>query len=345
MLTALLLLAFDFAFSESASTARLANISGRSQVQTGDNVMITGFIITGELPKKIIVRGIGPSLAAMGVQGPLADPVLELHQPDGTVLSNNDWQSSQSAEITATGLPPSDPVESAIVATLPPGAYTAVLRGDNNGVGVGLLEVYDLDEENSSGVANLSIRARVEGGDTPLIAGVIITGNSSLPTTVRALGPSLAEQGVVDPLPDPSLELYDANGFLVTQNDDWKTSQQADLERAGTAPPDDSEAAIMVTLPPGAYTAIVRGNADQTGVALAEVYPGPPLTYDHIFVIVMENVGYDNVIGSPNAPYINGTLLAQQRFTPTAMRPSIPACQITWCFLQVQLSELQMTTV
>ena len=322
-----LLLALDFRLAEGAPIARLANISGRSQVQTGDDVMIAGFIISGEGSKKVIARGLGPSLSTMGVQGTLSDPVLELHEPDGTVLANDNWQSSQSAEIAATGIPPSDPLESAIVATLTPGAYTAILRGANDGIGIGLLEVYDLDGGDSPSLANLSIRATVELADNLLIAGVIITGESSFPVTVRALGPSLAEQGVIDSLPDPSLELYDLNGFLVAQNDDWKTSQQADLEIAGIAPPDDSESAIMATLPPGSYTAIVRGNGDQTGVALAEVYQGPPLAYDHILVIVMENVGYDNVIGSPNAPYINGTLLPQATLytnSHAVAHPSLP---------------------
>jgi hypothetical protein len=327
MLGALVLLMLECRLAEGAPVARLANISGRSQVQTGDNVMITGFIISGEASKKVMVRGLGPSLSGMGVEGTLADPVLELHEPGGTVLINDNWQSSQAAEIAGTGIPPSDSLESAIVATLAPGAYTAVLRGADDGVGVGLLEIYDLDEGDSSALANLSTRARVGIGDDLLIAGVIITGNGSAPVTVRALGPSLAEQGVIDPLPDPSLDLYDANGFLIAQNDDWKTSQETDLETAGIAPPDDSESATMVTLLPGSYTAVVRGNEDQTGVALVEVYQGPALSYDHILVIVMENVGYDNVIGSSSAPYINDTLLPQATLYTNSYavaHPSLP---------------------
>ena len=153
----LLLLTLDFRLAEGAPIARLANISGRSQVQTGDDVMIAGFIISGEGSKKVIVRGLGPSLSTMGVQGTLSDPVLELHESNGTVLTNDNWQSSQSAEIAATGIAPSDPLESAIVATLTPGAYTAILRGANDGIGIGLLEVYDLDAGDSPEPSPISV--------------------------------------------------------------------------------------------------------------------------------------------------------------------------------------------
>jgi len=296
-------------------------------VQTADNVMIAGFIITGDVPKKVIIRGLGPSLAGFGISGVLTDPLLELHEPDGSVLTNDNWQATQAAEIQATGIAPGNNLESAIVVTLTPGAYTAILRGVNNGMGIGLLDVYDLDEAATSALANVSKRGSVENGDNIMIAGVIIAGDESLPVIVRALGPSLSAAGVGASLPDPTLELHDANGLLIASNDDWKATQQAEIEASGFAPQNDAESAIIIMLPPGLCTAIVRGKNGQTGVALAEVYKGQPTAYSHIFVIVMENVGYGNVIGSVNAPYINNTLLPQATLYTNSFavaHPSLP---------------------
>ena len=288
--------------------SRLINISGRLQVQTADNVVIAGFIVTGSGPKKVIMRGLGPSLAEAGISGVLPDPILELHQPDGSVITNDNWKATQMAEIEATGIAPGDDLESAIVITLMPGPYTAILRGVNNGTGIGLLELYDLAETSGSEIANVSLRGKVETGDNVMIAGVITAGEQSLPVIVRALGPSL---GVEGPLAEPTLELHDANGLLIASNDNWKATQQAEIEASGFAPANDAESAIMILLPPGPCTAIVRGKNGQTGVALVEVYQTQPIAYSHIFVIVMENAGYENVIGSVNAPYINKTLLPQ----------------------------------
>jgi phosphoesterase family protein len=297
--------------ADTSGPARLINISARLQVQTADNVMIAGFIITGSLPKKVIIRGLGPSLVGFGIFGVLTDPLLELHKPDGSVVINDNWEATQASEIQATGIAPVNNLESAMVVTLTPGAYTAILRGADNGVGIGLVDVYDLDEAATSAVGNVSIRGSVENGENIMIAGVITAGDESLPLILRALGPSLGAAGVSGSLPDPTLELYDANGLLIASNDDWKASQQAEIEASGFAPQNDRESALVIMLPPGLYTAIVRGKNGQTGVALAEVYKGQPTSYSHIFVIVMENVGYENVIGSENAPYINNTLLPQ----------------------------------
>jgi hypothetical protein len=289
--------------------------------------MIAGFIITGDQPKKVMIRGLGPSLAGLGISGVLADPLLELHQPDGSVLTNNNWEATQAAEIQATGIAPPDELESAIVATLAPGAYTAILRGVNSGIGIGLLDAYDLDQAATSRLANVSIRGRVENGDSAMIAGVITGGDASLPVIVRALGPSLNAAGVDAPLPDPTLELHDANGLLIASNDDWKATQQAEIEASGFAPTKDAEAAMLLLLPQGPSTVVVRGKDGQTGVALAEVYQAQPTAYDHIFVIVMENVGYENVIGSVNAPYINETLLPQAALYTNSFavtHPSLP---------------------
>ncbi len=251
----------------------LLNISTRLNVQTGDNVLIGGFIITGPDPKKVIVRGLGPSLGRAGVQGALADPTIELHETGGTVITNDNWKDTQQQEIIATGIPPTNDLESAIVATLDPGAYTVVLRGKNNGTGIGLIEAYDLDQTTASQLANISTRGFVERDNNVMIGGFIAGGASGASTVVvRAIGPSLGAAGVANPLQDPTLELHDSSGAIIASNDNWKDSQQAEIEATGLAPTDDRESAIEATLASGAYTAIVRGKGNTTGVGLVEAY-------------------------------------------------------------------------
>ena|GEM_PF-2294759 len=258
--------------------SRLLNISTRADVLTGDSVAIAGFIVTGEDPKQVIIRGIGPSLGDQGVSGVLSDTTLELHHTDemgnDEVLATNDnWQDTQESEIEETGIPPTDPLESAIVRTLDPGFYTAILRGKNSATGVGLIEVYDLESALNARLANISTRAFVESGDNVLIGGFIGGGNGSQPRVlIRAIGPSLADAGVADALEDPVLELHDAQGLLVTTNDDWQSDQKDEIEATGIPPTDPKESAILATLLPTNYTAIVRGADDTTGVALVEVY-------------------------------------------------------------------------
>jgi hypothetical protein len=242
---------------------------------TGTNVPIGGFIITGTDSKKVIIRGIGPSLTQFGIQGALADPVLELHDRSGTLLTSNDnWQDTQKAEIQATGIAPKNALESAIVSTLVPGTYTAILRGKNNGTGVGLIEVYDLDSTAKSQLANISTRGFVNTGANVLIGGTIIgpVGASSSKLLLRAIGPTLSSFGIASPLQDPTLELHNGNGVTIASNDNWKDSQQAAIQATGIAPTDDREAAILSTVVPGNYTAIVRGKNNTIGVALVEVY-------------------------------------------------------------------------
>lgn len=249
------------------------NVSTRMQVQTGDNVLIGGFIVTGTEAEQVVIRAIGPSLGAAGVTGALQDTTLALHDQSGALIaSNDDWRTPSEAEVSATGIPPSDDRESAIVATLEPGAYTAVVRGKNDTTGVGLIEAYDLDHAVASKLANISTRGGVEGGDKVMIAGFIVGGTRSSQLTVRALGPSLAAGGVSGALADPLLELYDGNGELVAANDNWKDTQQAELAASGIAPLNDLEAAVVVALPPGPCTAVVRGSSGKTGVALVEAY-------------------------------------------------------------------------
>jgi hypothetical protein len=244
------------------------------QVQTGDNVGIGGFIITGSAPKHVLVRAIGPSLTQSGVPNALADPVLELHGPGGFATINNDnWRDDpvQEAAIIATGIPPTNNLESAIDTTLNPGAYTAVVRGKNNTSGVALVEVYDLSQAVSAKLANISTRAFVSTGDNIVIAGFVLGGHSGDDKViVRGLSPA----GVANPLADPTLELRDANGVLIGSNNDWQddATQAAGLTGAGLAPPNPLDAAIMATLPPGLYTALLAGRNNGTGVGLVEVY-------------------------------------------------------------------------
>ncbi len=257
--------------------SNLLNISTRLDVETGDNVLIGGFIITGTDPKEVLVRGIGPSLGAAGLTGLLADPVLELHEPDGTVVTNNNWKDTQMDAIIATGIPPTNNLESAIVATLVPGAYTAILQGNNGGTGVGLVEAYDLNPTANSQLANISTRGLVQTDNNVMIGGFIVGGGGGGASTIvaRAIGPSLGPLGVANPLQDPTLELHDSSGTVIAFDDNWKDSQEAEIEAAHLAPTDDRESAIEATLAPGAYTAIVRGVNGTTGVGLVEAYNIP----------------------------------------------------------------------
>ncbi len=253
----------------------LVNLSARLDILTGENVLVSGFIITGTGTKQILIRGLGPSLGDAGVTGVLADPILELHDASGAIIAmNDDWKTTQQIAIAATGIPPTADAEAALLVTLAPGAYTIVQRGKNNGTGIGLVELYDLTSGFGPELANISTRGFVDTGSGVMIAGVILAaptgGEGSV--LVRALGPSLRAQGVVQPLADPTLELRDANGALLASNDDWRATQEAAIELTGVPPTNDLEAALVATLAPGQYTAIERGQNSGTGVGLIEVY-------------------------------------------------------------------------
>ena len=270
----------DFQLAPTAATlpapSRALNISTRLAVETGDNVLIGGFIITGTQPKRIIVRAIGPSLPLAGA---LANPVLELHGPGAfTTITNDNWRTGgQEAEIIATTIPPNNDLESAIVATLPANnsAYTAIVRGVNNGTGIGLVDAYDLNQTVDSKLANISTRGFVQTGDNVMIGGFILgpdtTGASSI--VVRAIGPSLASSGVANPLQDPTLELHNGNGMLIASNDNWMdSSNRQTIIDNGLAPTNDNESALLAIPAPGNYTAIVSGKNNTAGVAVVEVY-------------------------------------------------------------------------
>ena len=248
------------------------------RVQTGDNVGIGGFIITGTAPKHVLLRAIGPSLTQFGVPNVLADPVLELHGPGAfATITNDNWREDpvQEALILATGIPPTNDLESAIDATLNPGAYTAVVKGKNDTSGVALIEVYDLDQAALAKLANISTRAFVSTGDNIVIAGFMLGGNSGDDrVVVRGIGPSLTAAGVANALADPTLELRDGNGALLVANNDWQDdpTQAAELTAAGLAPTNNLESGIAATLPPGLYTALLAGMNNGTGIGLVEVY-------------------------------------------------------------------------
>ena len=248
------------------------------RVQTGNNVGIGGFIISGTAPKRVLLRGIGPSLTHFGVSDVLADPVLELHGPGAfPTVTNNNWRDSQEGEIQATGIPPTDNLESAILATLAPGAYTAIERGNGNTSGVGLIEVYDLNQGANSKLANLSTRAFVSTGDTIVIAGFLLSDSAGEDRiVVRGIGPSLASGSFPASavLADPTLELRDADGTLLIANNDWQDNpiQAAELIAAGLAPTNQLESAIAATLPPGLYTALLAGLNNGTGIGVVEIY-------------------------------------------------------------------------
>jgi hypothetical protein len=241
-------------------------------VETGDNALIGGFIVTGTQPKKVIIRALGPSVP---VPGALSDPTLELYQ-GGTLLESNDnWVDSANKQaIIDSTIPPSNNLEAAIVRTLPANStgYTAIVRGANNGTGIGVVEAYDLDRSVDSKLANISTRGLVQTGDNALIAGTIILGQGTQKVIVRAIGPSLPIAGA---LANPTMELRDQNGGLIQANDNWVDSPDKQAIIDSTIPPtNDLESAIIATLPANgaSFTAIVRGVNDTTGIAVVEVY-------------------------------------------------------------------------
>jgi hypothetical protein len=249
----------------------LGNVSTRLRVETGDSVLIGGFIITGTQPKKVIIRAIGPSLSSF-FPGALTDPILDLRNASGgLIVSNDNWRSDQEAEIIATTIPPSNDLEAAVVATLPANgsAYTAIVRGVNNGTGIGLVEAYDLNQAVDSKLANISTRGPVQTGDNVLIGGLIVLGQNPLRVIVRAIGPSLPVPGA---LGDPTLELHDGDGALIAFNDNWRSDQEAEIIATTIPPSNDLESAIVRNFAPGNYTAIVRGVNSTTGIAVFEAY-------------------------------------------------------------------------
>jgi Calx-beta domain len=257
--------------------SQLLNISTRGFVATGDNVMIGGFIITGTSNKTVLLRAIGPSLSnpPINLSNTLQDPMISLfNSSGGVIISNDNWADAANAQSIPPALQPTNNSESAILISLAPGAYTAIVSGVNNGTGIGLVEVFDLDSAPSSKLSNISTRGLVETGDSVLIGGFVISGAVSDKVVVRAIGPSLANPpfNIANALQNPMVSLFDVNGNRFASNDDWRSNQQADIIATGLQPTNDAESAIVTTLIPGNYTAIVQGVNGTTGVALVEVY-------------------------------------------------------------------------
>jgi hypothetical protein len=266
-----------------AASGSAANISTRLPVGTGDSLLITGFIIQGPAgsTKKVLVRGIGPSIPLPGV---LADPTLELRDNGGARLASNDnWRTTQLggiitadqvAEIQAANLAPTNDAESALIATLAPGSYTAQIRGANNTTGIGVAQAYDLSLTSPAKLANVSTRGFVQAGDNLMIGG-FITVNGPLRVVVRGIGPSLIPFGIPNALVDPTLELRDGNGALILGNDNWRQGQEAELTATGLQPSNNLESALVMTLQPGGYTALLRGTNNGVGVGVLEVFALP----------------------------------------------------------------------
>lgn len=266
--------------ADTAGNGRVANISTRVRVGTGGSVMIGGFIIQNAA-KPVLIRALGPSLTAFGVNGALPDPTLELHHNDSqgndvVDARNNNWKDSQAQAIAGTGIAPTNDLESAIFANLAPGAYTAIVSGNNGTSGVGLVEVYDLAQPTGK-IGNIATRAQVGLDSDVMIGGFILSGPQAVQVVVRAIGPSLSAFGVNGVLPDPVLELRNPNGELLQTNDDWESSSNAfTIDFKGLAPKSRLESAILAYLGPGNYTAIVQGKNGTTGIGLVEVYDVPP---------------------------------------------------------------------
>lgn len=253
---------------------KLANISTRVSAGTGDNRLIGGFIISGNAAKKVIIRAMGPSLGDFGVNSALADPILELHDATGAVIATNDnWADTQQQEVISSGIPPPNELESAIVRTLAPGAYTALVDGKDGGTGTALVEVYDLGPTSNSTLGNISTRGAVGPQSDVIIGGFIISGTTGTTRVlVRTVAPSLISAGVTDAMPDPTLELRDVNGTLIAANDNWREGPELEIQESNLAPTNDLESAIITTLPSGPYTAIIREKTGQSGIGLFEVY-------------------------------------------------------------------------
>jgi hypothetical protein len=262
----------------------VANVSTRLQVGMDDDALFEGFIIQGPAgsTKKIIVRALGPFLAGFGVADYLANPTLDIFQESNRIAMNDDWRTTQSGglitadqstEIATGGFAPSNELESAIIANLAPGSYTAVVRGLGNTTGIGLVDAFDLSASSPAKVVNFATRGLVQPGDKLLTAGFIIQ-NGSVRAVIRAIGPSLvgAPFNITNALPDTTLQLRDQNGGLIQENDDWQTDQKAELEATGLQPTNSREAAIIRTIPPGQYSAQVRGKPEATGVGVVEIY-------------------------------------------------------------------------
>lgn len=255
----------------------LANLSSRGSVGKGDNVLIGGIIVTGSATKRVILRALGGSVSVNGTvgAGTLADPILDLYDSSSHLLqSNDDWRYGPELEIEASKLAPTDDYEAVIIAALDPANYTVIIRGYAHSTGIAVVEAYDPDPASGSRLAEISTRGNVQLGDQLLIGGFIVS-NGATKVLLRAIGPELTAFSVSNPLQNPTLELRDNNGALLEANDDWETDNRQAIIDTGAPPKDARESAIVRTVDPGRYTALVRGKDNTTGIGLVEIYRLP----------------------------------------------------------------------
>ena len=283
--------------------------------------MIGGFIVQGTGTKRVIIRAIGPELTQYGITNALANPTLELHNATGALLGSNDnWQttiiggiiaSDQVSDIQNSGHAPTAASESAIIANLAPGNYSAIVRGVSNTMGVALVEAYDLSPGTTSILGNISTRGFVQTGESVMIGGFTVQGTGAKRVIIRAIGPELTQYGITNALANPTLELHNTAGALIGSNDDWQTTiiggiitsnQVSDIQNSGHAPTAANESAIIADLAPGNYTAIVRGVNSTTGVALVEVYDLDPQVPPDIVPVVPKGIFCMSVSGANGFP-------------------------------------------
>jgi hypothetical protein len=248
----------------------LGNLSTRGSVGTGDDVLIGGIIVTGNSSKRVILRAISPPLG----NDVLQDPILDLHDSSNILQTNDDWRYGPELEIEASQLAPVGDYDSTVIAVLAPGNYTAITRGYANSTGIALVEAYDPDPTSGSHLAQMSTRGSVRTGDDILIGGFIVL-NGATRVLLRAIGPELTAFNISSALQNPTLELRDGNGALIEANDDWKSDNQQAITDTGLAPTNDRESAILRSVVPGLYTALVRGKDNTAGIALVEIYRLP----------------------------------------------------------------------
>jgi hypothetical protein len=266
---------------------RLANLSTRVRVGVGEDVAIAGFVIGGSSVKQVILRARGPSLVPFGITNPLADPVLRVYLGTSLLAFNDNWQADNDRAdlIQEIGFAPTDARESALLLTLPPGAYTAVMGSAGSAGGVGIVEVWEVDNV-ASPLVNISTRGQVADGEDVMIAGMIIHGppGTKLSMGINVAGPSLSQYGILTPLRDPFLTVVRASdGFIVGENDDWLVSPSGcEILAIGVNPKDRKEPAIVANLDAGAYTAIVRG-VGGAGIGLVGVFDANALPYTGLF--------------------------------------------------------------
>jgi len=289
-----------------AQSPRLSNLSTRGEVQTAADIMIAGLVIGPGSPETVLIRAVGPTLTSLGLTGVLAAPVLSLYDSSGSLMqSNQGWSTGNSTAATMSAAGafalPAGSADSALIATLPAGAYTAQVTGAGGTTGVALLEVYEVAPTSSTArLVNLSTRGMMGTGGDVMIPGFSVSaGTGSRTLLIRAAGPALASLGLTGVLADPAISVVDASGNTLASNDNWGTPvggapDAAELSgaftEAGAFPfaADSDDSALIATFAPGNYTVLASGNNGSVGLALVEVYditPTGPLGPETVTVV------------------------------------------------------------